>query len=49
MLHIVTGVIDVIYDWFGTRNFMGMGSGLLLENYWHYPSRGAWQGSWDVA
>jgi hypothetical protein len=22
---------------------MGMGSGLLLEDYWHYPSRGARQ------
>eukprot|EP01047_Picozoa_sp_COSAG01_P056799 COSAG01_NODE_6484_length_3638_cov_100.861260_6_plen_107_part_00 len=22
---------------------MGMGGGLLLENYWHYPSRGARQ------
>jgi hypothetical protein len=30
---------------------MGMGGGLLLENYWHYPSRGARQahGGWRVA
>jgi hypothetical protein len=29
---------------------MGMDSGLLLENYWHYPSRGAQQahGGWRV-
>eukprot|EP01047_Picozoa_sp_COSAG01_P057840 COSAG01_NODE_6735_length_3523_cov_21.917932_4_plen_77_part_01 len=28
-----------------------MGSGLLLEDYWHYPSRGARQahGGWRVA
>eukprot|EP01043_Picozoa_sp_COSAG02_P099921 COSAG02_NODE_36019_length_460_cov_0.662050_1_plen_69_part_10 len=30
---------------------MGMGGGLLLEDYWHYPSRGARQahGGWRVA
>jgi hypothetical protein len=30
---------------------MGMGGGLLLENYWDYPSRGARQahGGWRVA
>jgi hypothetical protein len=30
---------------------MGMGSGLLLEDYWHYPYGGARQahGGWRVA
>jgi hypothetical protein len=33
VFHIVTGAIDVIYDSFRTRDFIGMGSGLLLEDY----------------